>query len=200
MNTSGRAVKSAWAAWCDGIRDGQCGGVSGDLVTPAAGAAAPWKRISRKRLVVLHDELEAPLGKIKIRGGLDGSGGGKGDTGSKLASAKGHNGVKSVLDAFPMRDSAVPQKLLISLLGAPAARPMMGTPKLYAGVEGVNRSSIVRVGVGIGRPESRDPADVSRFVLRRMSERERRSVELAAEEVLERLKTMTIDVPVEDDG
>ena len=38
------------------------------------------------RLVVVHDELELPIGKIKVRDG---------------GSARGHNGLKSVMAALP---------------------------------------------------------------------------------------------------
>ena len=61
--------------------------------------AAAWKTFlkaqegedarRRARLVVLHDELEADLGQLKIR---DGGSGGVG--------LKGHNGLKSILGAF----------------------------------------------------------------------------------------------------
>ena len=208
MNVSGRAVKGAWGAWSSGsetemrmrTREGA-----------GAGTGMQGNRAEIKRLVILHDELEAPLGKVKVRGGFEDSGGGGGGGGgggsgaggkanvsAKVASAKGHNGVKSVLDAFPARGRSVVQKQSSKLLGAAVAT--LYSDGVSVGVEDVNKSNIVRVGVGIGRPESRDPADVSRFVLRRMSERESRSVEGAAEEVLERLKGMTVSVPVGGDG
>lgn len=87
--------------------------------------------------MVLHDELESPLGRIKIK-----SGGGKG--------AGGHNGLKSLL----------------------AERDL--------GLGG----GFWRIGVGIGRCESREREDVARYVMRRMSEGERRAVEAAAGEVI----------------
>lgn len=45
----------------------------------------------------------------------------------------------------------------------------------------------VRVGVGIGRPESREPNDVARYVLRKMTDGERRAVEGTADEVIRKL-------------
>ncbi|MCJ1466906.1 hypothetical protein MMC07_005528 [Pseudocyphellaria aurata] len=80
------------------------------------------------RLVVLHDELESPLGKAKARSG---------------GSTKGHNGLKSC----------------VGTLGAKA---------------------FVRIGIGIGRPESRDSDDVSRFVLRRTTAVEADAIKNAA--------------------
>jgi PTH1 family peptidyl-tRNA hydrolase len=47
-----------------------------------------------------------------------------------------------------------------------------------------------RVGVGIGRPESRDPNVVSRYVLGKMQERERNGLERAAPEVVDALRTI----------
>lgn len=90
------------------------------------------------RLVVLHDELESPLGRVKVKTG---------------GSVRGHKGLKSVLEQ----------------LGA---------------------KEFVRVGVGIGRPDSRKPEDVIRFVLRKISQEEMSAVSEAAGEVLEILNTI----------
>lgn len=84
--------------------------------------------------MVLHDELESPLGRVKIKQGAG-------------MSAKGHNGLKSVA----------------------AERELVGC---------------VRIGVGIGRCESREPEDVARYVLRKMTQGERSAVEYAAGEVM----------------
>lgn len=114
MNASGRGVRDAWDAWRREL--GAEGG----------------------RLVVLHDELEVPLGAVRVRAGA--------------ASARGHNGLRSVAEA--MRGSG----------------------------------EWVRVGVGIGRPKSREPDEVARYVLRKMTEGERRVVEDAAGDVIEQLR------------
>lgn len=90
------------------------------------------------RLVVLHDELESPLGRVKVKTG---------------GSVRGHKGLRSVVDQ----------------LGA---------------------KEFVRVGVGIGRPDSRKPEDVSRFVLRKISQEEMKAVSEAAGEVLVILNTI----------
>lgn len=97
------------------------------------------------RLVVLHDELESPLGRVKVKTG--GIGGG--------SSVKGHKGLKSVVEHL-----------------------------------GVGTKELVRVGVGIGRPASREPEDVSRFVLRKMNLKEIEAVTEAAGEVLGILNTI----------
>lgn len=49
---------------------------------------------------------------------------------------------------------------------------------------GGGTKELVRVGIGIGRPASREPEDVSRFVLRKMSLKETEAVTQAAGEVL----------------
>lgn len=97
MNVSGKNVTSAWKSWLRTLPSNEDRNAA--------------------RLVVVHDELESPLGKIKLR---------------QAGSPKGHNGLKSC----------------ISSLGG------MG---------------FARVGVGIGRCESREPRDVSAYVLRKMT-------------------------------
>ena len=97
MNVSGKQVASAWKSWLRTLPTNQDRNVA--------------------RLVVVHDELESPLGKIKMKQG---------------GSPKGHNGIKSCVGSL-------------------------------GGVD------FVRIGVGIGRCESRDPQDVSAYVLKKMS-------------------------------
>ncbi|KAF1998906.1 peptidyl-tRNA hydrolase [Amniculicola lignicola CBS 123094] len=108
MNISGANVKKAWAKFAS---DQRAKGVEG-------------------RLVIVHDELEADLGKISVKAGT--------------ASPRGHNGLKSVQAA-------------------------LGTNVKWW-----------RVGVGIGRPESRDASVVSKYVLRKMTAREEAVMEKAA--------------------
>ena len=110
MNVSGPAVAGAWRTFLK------------DLAS---------EERSRARLVVVHDELESPLGKIKMKQG---------------GSAKGHNGLKSC----------------ISSLG------------------GMN---FWRVGVGIGRPESRESRLVAEYVLRKMTPVEVEKVTVGVEEL-----------------
>lgn len=118
MNVSGPPLAAAWRAFLRSL--------SSDEDRRAA------------RLVVLHDELESPLGKTKSKTG---------------GSVKGHNGLKSCLNA----------------LGA---------------------KGFVRIGVGIGRPESREREDVSRFVLRQMKAVEADAISNAAGSVVALLNEM----------
>ncbi|TKA77237.1 hypothetical protein B0A49_00778 [Cryomyces minteri] len=114
MNVSGNAVGDAWKKW---------------RATHEEGA-----------LVIVHDELERPLGKVTVR--------------RQGGSARGHNGIKSIMSALP------------------------STP-------------FVRIGIGIGRPESREPADVAKYVLRKMTQQERDRIENCALEVLGALRNIS---------
>lgn len=118
MNVSGKAVSTAWKAF---LKD----------------QSSPEER-SRARLIILHDELESPLGKIKIKIG---------------GSPRGHNGIKSC----------------ISSLG---------------GME------FTRIGVGIGRPESRESKDVAAYVMRKMKPAELQKVSDGAGEVMQKMADM----------
>ena len=119
MNISGPAVAAAWKNFLQSL--------SGEDERRNA------------RLVVLHDELEAAWGVVKVR--------------ASGKSAKGHNGVKSCVGAL-------------------------------SGFGGAGGARFWRIGVGIGRPESRERGDVSAYVLRKMSVWEREKVAGAAGEVL----------------
>jgi len=97
------------------------------------GVAAAWRQFVKEgrgeqaTLVVVHDELELALGQVKVKQGS--------------ASAKGHNGLKSING-------------------------------LIKGGE-----DYVRIGVGIGRPEGREPDVVAKYVLRKMSAQEKAKIE-----------------------
>ena len=110
------------------------------------GVAAAWRQFVKDsrsedaKLVVVHDELELRLGEVKVK---------KGD-----ASAKGHNGLKSIKERL----------------------------------QGV---SWTRIGVGIGRPESRSPDDVARYVLGKMSGAEKSKIEGAVGRVEEELRRLS---------
>lgn len=115
MNVSGPAVRSAWREF----------------------SAQQRSKGMEGRLVVVHDELEATLGKVSVKEGT--------------ASPKGHNGLKSV-------------------------QASMGGTTWW------------RIGVGIGRPESREPAVVSRYVLRKMTYGEEKAIDGASVPVLYALR------------
>ena len=120
MNISGKAVATAW---------------HGFLKEQTS------EQRSRAKLIILHDELESPLGKIKFKIG---------------GSPRGHNGLKSC----------------ISRLG---------------GLE------FTRVGIGIGRPNSRDSIDVAFYVLKKMKPEEKQIVWDAAGEVMQKMADMAED-------
>ncbi|TAQ90819.1 hypothetical protein B7494_g870 [Chlorociboria aeruginascens] len=123
MNESGKGVADAWKRFIGEVR-----AEDGDVET---------------KLVVVHDELELPVGQVKVK---------KGDL-----SASGHNGLKNIKDVF---------------YG-------LGIQKWH------------RIGVGIGRPESRAPGAVQEYVLRRMNHSEQAKIEGAVEKVeleLQKLK------------
>lgn len=114
MNVSGPAVATAWKAFLKDL---------------------PNDERPNAKIIIVHDELESPLGKIKVKHG---------------GSAKGHNGLKSVT----------------SSLG------------------GMNYT---RIGVGIGRPESRESRDVANYVLKKMSPMELQKVSDGVSAVMEEL-------------
>lgn len=122
MNVSGPAISTAWRTFLK------------DLPTAEDRTAA--------RLVVLHDELEAELGKIKVR--------------PPGASAKGHNGLKS-------------------MVGSGCGGSDKGG--------GSRQGGFWRVGVGIGRPVSRESGAVAEYVLRKMTVVERERIVGAVDEV-----------------
>ncbi|GAQ45365.1 peptidyl-tRNA hydrolase [Aspergillus niger] len=106
-------------------------------------------------LVILHDELEAPLGKVRVKRG-----------GPEKASLRGHRGLISSFE---------------SLRGKGMYPPNPKKNVLGAGVD----LSVLRIGVGIGRPETRDRGGVAKYVLSEMSEQELKAVRAAAGPVLE---------------
>ncbi|KAL5334546.1 peptidyl-tRNA hydrolase [Aspergillus crustosus] len=109
-----------------------------------------YKRIDPSRpasltLVILHDELEKPPGKLVIKRG-----------GPEKASLRGHNGLKDIFN-------------------------WLGSRKLYPGLP------VLRIGVGIGRPDSRSPEEVSNYVLSTMEGRELDALKRVAVSVVETL-------------
>lgn len=107
--------------------------------------SAAWTQFVREhgpeeaRLVVLHDELETALGKLRIKPGSN--------------SPKGHNGLKSI-------------------------KAQMG------------QVDYMRIGIGIGRPLSREPSDVANYVLRKWTGQERDGLLKAAPSVESEIRKM----------
>ena len=106
-----------------------------------AGLMKAWKEFSKSPsdavpgLVVLHDELETAPGVLKLRRGAE-------------SSAKGHNGIKSVVNS--LRSASV--------------LPGLG-------------DRFVKIGIGIGRPQSREKDVVSAYVLGQVTRAERDGIE-----------------------
>lgn len=105
----------------------------------------------RPTLVILHDELEAAPGKIKLRMG-----------GPEQASLRGHRGLISIIDSFRGARLLTPKK------------------------EGVS-VSVLRVGIGIGRPVSRERDAVSDYVLGKLTPRDLEALQRAVPEVVDLL-------------
>lgn len=120
MNVSGKSVKAAHNTWIQ-EKDSTDGSMPG-------------------KLVIVHDELEKPLGAVNlnVRQG---------------ASAKGHNGLKSIMAT-------------------------------------IGNVPFVRIGIGIGRPVSRESKDVANYVMRKMTPQEKAKVEGSVEEVVAKLKEL----------
>jgi PTH1 family peptidyl-tRNA hydrolase len=110
-------------------------------------------------LVILHDELEAPLGKVRVKRG-----------GPEAASLRGHRGLISVMEQLKAK------KLY------PPAQSRGG------GGGGAGGLSVVRIGVGIGRPDSREKGSVADYVLTEMNPRELAAVRAAVGPVLDILE------------
>ena len=110
------------------------------------GVRPAWTTWSRNipegecKLVVVYDELEKPLATVTLRT-------------TQGASAKGHNGLKSIM----------------SVIG--------NTP-------------FARIGIGIGRPVSRESDDVARYVLKKMTSAEKSRIEESVEEVVAKLEQL----------
>ncbi|PLB34699.1 aminoacyl-tRNA hydrolase [Aspergillus candidus] len=104
-------------------------------------------------LIILHDELESPLGKVRVkRGGPD------------QASLRGHRGLISVFESLRGKG------LYPARADATAAHGEL---------------SVLRIGVGIGRPETRGRGDVAKYVLTEMSPKEVAAVRGAAGQVVD---------------
>ncbi|PNS15359.1 hypothetical protein CAC42_618 [Sphaceloma murrayae] len=109
-----------------------------------------------KRLCILHDSLEDNLGRVRLQ--LDGSG----------VSARGHNGIKSVLETFGKQRRRK---------GKAGAKKRKGEPgrvdeEKDDDDEDPGEAKWIRVNVGIGRPESRDPDRVADYVLQKFGQGE----------------------------
>lgn len=133
-------------------------------ITPSAtttGGVGPLRDpVFSPMLVVLHDELEAPLGKIRVKRG-----------GAEQASLRGHRGLISAME---------------SLRGKGLYPPRQGVRDANAG-NNASALSVMRIGIGIGRPLTRGRNDVADYVLTEMSATELAAVRAAADPVVDLL-------------
>ncbi|KAF9884269.1 aminoacyl-tRNA hydrolase [Aspergillus nanangensis] len=114
-------------------------------------------------LVILHDELEAPLGKVRMKRG-----------GAESASLRGHRGLISIMEQLQAK------KLYPPRAAAAAATTRDAQP--------VGGLAVLRIGVGIGRPQSREKGSVADYVLTEMNAHELAAVRAAAGTVLDILE------------
>jgi PTH1 family peptidyl-tRNA hydrolase len=122
-------------------------------------------------LVILHDELEAPLGKVRVKRG-----------GAESASLRGHRGLISVLET--LRGKGLFTGKVKQGVGA---GQMQG--KKRGKEDGLSRElDVLRVGVGIGRPVGREKDAVADYVLTEMEGRELDALEKAAGSVVDVLE------------
>ncbi|KAL2368494.1 hypothetical protein BDBG_08519 [Blastomyces gilchristii SLH14081] len=118
-------------------------------------------------LILLHDDLELSPGKLSVRRG-----------GASL-SARGHNGIKSVVSSLVKAGMLAPAR--------GAAKKMKGgggSAVSSAGALDPTRFQLTRIGVGIGRPASREPEEVAEYVLGRMPDRQVEVTEGLVEELV----------------
>jgi PTH1 family peptidyl-tRNA hydrolase len=92
------------------------------------------------RLIVVHDELEKPTGQVTLKT-------------NQGVSAKGHNGLKSIMEVFS-----------------------------------TTKTPFFRLGIGIGRPVSRDRSEVISYVMAKMSKGALEKMDNAMVEVIRALE------------
>ncbi|KAJ5927955.1 hypothetical protein N7466_006911 [Penicillium verhagenii] len=117
-------------------------------------------------LVILHDELEAPLGKVRVKRG-----------GPEVASLRGHRGLISVCES--LRGKGLYPAQLQGQQGQRQQGRKGGKEECLP-----RDLSILRVGVGIGRPDSRAKNAVADYVLAEMDAVELAAVKKAVEPVM----------------
>lgn len=116
----------------------------------------------RPTLVILHDELEAKPGQIKIRRG-----------GPQQASLRGHKGLISIMET--LRGAG-----LLS-----SSSSSTSVTSATSGAKSATSMAILRIGIGIGRPTSRERNAVADYVLSKMGPQEMQALREAVPEVVE---------------
>ena len=158
MNESGPKLVRQLQRWL-AAQDSGSGSAATDTALRGTGVPAT--------LVILHDELEAPLGKVRVKRG-----------GPEVASLRGHRGLISAFESLRGK-------------GMYPAREPRAQGTLKRGVKDVSLPrdlAVLRVGVGIGRPPSREKNAVADYVLTAMEGPELDAVQRAAGPVVEVLE------------
>ncbi|KAJ5787055.1 hypothetical protein N7457_002045 [Penicillium paradoxum] len=122
-------------------------------------------------LIILHDELESPIGKVRVKRG-----------GPESASLRGHRGLISIFETLRGKGLHPPRSSSNAVNGD--RKP--GSSKSASGP--LADFSVLRVGVGIGRPTSREKNAVSDYVLKPVSEAELKAYHAAAGPVVDAIR------------
>lgn len=169
MNESGPKLVRQLQRWFEKGDGGGSGGwvsasgIALPLSSPSTSTGGSGSGSGSATLVILHDELESPLGKIRVRRG-----------GPEAASLRGHRGLISICESLRGKGLYPPKQ------------QQKGNGK--GGAAPPRDLSILRVGVGIGRPESRGKNAVADYVLTEMEARELEAVRRAAGPVVKILE------------
>lgn len=119
-------------------------------------------------LVILHDELEAPLGKIRVKRG-----------GAEQASLRGHRGLISAMESLRGKGLYPPRRTGETNQGVKRGG--------NAGNNAAAALSVMRIGIGIGRPSTRGRNDVADYVLTEMNATELNAMHAAVDPVVDLL-------------
>ncbi|KAJ6171683.1 hypothetical protein N7470_000750 [Penicillium chermesinum] len=121
-------------------------------------------------LVLLHDELESAPGKLKVRYG-----------GPESFSLRGHRGLEDVFATLDKEEDVE--------FGGQARRTgsargeECGSEKAFKDAP-PREFAVLRIGYGIGRPETRGREDVADYVLAEMDPQEAKRMEAAVDQVV----------------
>jgi PTH1 family peptidyl-tRNA hydrolase len=191
MNISGPKVVKNMTKWLSS-RDALALDLPSGALPVAASTGYP------ATLVILHDELEAPLGKVRVKRG-----------GAESASLRGHRGLISVLETLRGKGLFHGMVKQGSGEGKWQAQGKKRGKGLFHGMvkqgsgegkwqaqgkkrgkdDGLARElDVLRVGVGIGRPVGREKDAVADYVLTKMEGRELDAVNRAAGSVVDVLE------------
>lgn len=142
-----------------------------NMVTDGEGVG-PLNFVFSPTLVILHDELEAPLGKIRVKRG-----------GAEQASLRGHRGLISAMESLRGKGLYPPRRTGETNQGVKGGGGGGGS---NAG-HNAAALSVMRIGIGIGRPSTRGRNDVANYVLTEMNSTELDAMRAAVDPVVDLL-------------